>query len=267
MQRSLHIYCRLAFAITWGVGGVGLLIPAGQGHALGTSSPAYFIAGYGPTLAGVVVAGWFGGVDAVGRLLKRAVPSRASVAWYPVVLVGYPALALAVDRVVPGRPGRPVIPWGGVPFLLATALWTDTGPLGEEFGWRGFALPRLLLRRSPLASGLILGLLCAAWHLPTFFIGSLPQSRFSIPTFCAAIVALSVAQAGLYVASGGRLDLMILVHLVANFWAPYLAPEARAAAHLLLALVAIPAARMWARAAPRDPPDVAPEPAEPPGAS
>ncbi len=258
IRQSLRLYFRLAFGITWVVGGVGLLMPAGRGRSLDLASPAYFIAGYGPTLAGVLVAGWLGGGAGVRRLLGAAIPSRAAVVWYPVVLVGYPALALAVGRWLPARPGTPPIPWAGVPVLLATALWTDTGPLGEEFGWRGFALPRLMARRSPLVAGVIVGLAWAAWHLPTFFIAALPQSRLSIPWFFAGIVALSVAQAGLYVVSGGRLDLMVLVHLVANFWASYLSPEARVAAHLVLALVAILAARMWARPAPENTLDRAP---------
>ncbi len=39
------------------------------------------------------------------------------------------------------------------------------GSLGEEVGWRGFMLPQLQLKYSPLISSIVLGLVWGAWHL------------------------------------------------------------------------------------------------------
>jgi membrane protease YdiL (CAAX protease family) len=44
------------------------------------------------------------------------------------------------------------------------------GPLSEELGWRGYALPRLLSRWNPLTSSLILGVVWSFWHLPLFYL-------------------------------------------------------------------------------------------------
>lgn len=44
------------------------------------------------------------------------------------------------------------------------------GPLDEELGWRGYALPRLLARRNVFWSGLVVGVIWALWHLPLFWV-------------------------------------------------------------------------------------------------
>ncbi len=48
--------------------------------------------------------------------------------------------------------------------------------LGEELGWRGYALPKLLQRFSPLVASLIIGVLWGLWHQPTFFIAGSPMA-------------------------------------------------------------------------------------------
>ena len=44
--------------------------------------------------------------------------------------------------------------------------------VGEELGWRGYALPKLLEKRSPLIASLIIGVLWGAWHLPGIVTGA-----------------------------------------------------------------------------------------------
>ena len=87
--------------------------------------------------------------------------------------------------------------------LILVTLVTDPGPVGEELGWRGFALPRILRIRSPLGAAVVLGLIWGLWHGPTFFISSLTQSQLSIPLFFANVVALSIVMTWLHLQSGG----------------------------------------------------------------
>ena len=55
--------------------------------------------------------------------------------------------------------------------------------VGEELGWRGYALPKLLETRSALTASVILGVLWGLWHLPTFFSSSAPQQGLPIVAF------------------------------------------------------------------------------------
>ncbi len=51
-------------------------------------------------------------------------------------------------------------------FIFITSLFFDGGGLMEEVGWRGFALPRLQKKFTPLKASIILGLIWAIWHMP-----------------------------------------------------------------------------------------------------
>src|SRR5262249_59311673 len=151
------------------------------------------------------------------RLLARALPSRAGLPWYFAVIVGFPVVTVSAGWLVAPDILTNLPRWDRLLPLLALSAVADPGPVGEEFGWRGFALPRLLRRWPPLAASFILGAVWAAWHLPTFFIPALSQSRLSIPVFLLESLALSIIMTWLHLRSRGDLLLMILVHLMANY--------------------------------------------------
>jgi membrane protease YdiL (CAAX protease family) len=217
-MKPLYLFYGLAFGITWGVGGLGLLISAcNPEFAFNPSNPLVYVAGYGPTVAGLIMVGRLEGWSGLRHRLARALPRRAGFPWYLAVVAGFPAVTLAAGRLVAPDILDNFPRWNRLLHLLLLELVTDTGPLGEEFGWRGFALPFLLRRRPPLAAAVILGVVWAFWHLPTFFIPTLSQSRLSIPVFLVNSISLSVIMTWLYRRTGGDLLLMILVHLMANY--------------------------------------------------
>jgi membrane protease YdiL (CAAX protease family) len=89
------------------------------------------------------------------------------------------------------------------------------GPLGEEPGWRGFALPRLQRLHGPLVGGLILGSLWALWHLPGFLVPQkLPPSGtvMDFVRFAVALIALGYVIQFVFNNTGGSVLMTILTH-------------------------------------------------------
>ena len=88
--------------------------------------------------------------------------------------------------------------------------------LGEELGWRGFALPRLQARRSALAASLIVGAVWGTYHLPLFVLGS-PTRPFALfLPFALSCVIMSIFYTWMYNGTGGSLLIVVLLHATTN---------------------------------------------------
>jgi len=221
MASPVRIFFWCAFALTWGTGLAGLvvarMVPGAQPFS--TTSPFYWIAGYAISLLGIAMTAVWDGPPGLRRLGSRLVPWRARLHWYPIVVGGYGlifAVALYAARAVGAGPASlPAL--RAVPIGVLMTLLIDVGPLGEEFGWRGFALPRVLEQWPPLKASLILGAIHAIWHVPLFFLPDMPQSRIFFPMFAVGVISIAIIDTWLYLRSGANLLLAILVHLLANY--------------------------------------------------
>jgi membrane protease YdiL (CAAX protease family) len=109
------------------------------------------------------------------------------------------------------------------------------GPLGEEFGWRGFALPAMQDRLGWRAAGLGLGLVWGVWHLPLFFIDGTAQAHIPPVLFLLSVVAMSIVFAWLANRSAGSVVAALVFHTAINYWpsvVPVLPTEASYRAYL-----------------------------------
>ena len=97
--------------------------------------------------------------------------------------------------------------------MLTLVVGVILGPLWEEPGWRGFALPRLQERFGPLLASLILGVLWAAWHAPGFPGGWM---QGSILALLMGSMAFSIIMTWVYNNTHGSILLMILLHSASN---------------------------------------------------
>jgi membrane protease YdiL (CAAX protease family) len=153
----------------------------------------------------------------VRRLLRRLLIGRVGVGWY-VAIVAITAVAVVAVWVstLLGFP-TPVVAVT-IPGVLSLFLFSifPGSALGEELGWRGFALPRLQARRSALAASLITGTVWGGYHLPLFVLGS-PTRPFALfLPFAISCVIMSVFYTWIYNGTGGSVLLAVLLHAATN---------------------------------------------------
>src|SRR5215471_3549884 len=137
----------------------------------------------GPTLAAFVLTAVTQGRAGILQLLRRYIIWRVGLRWYLIVLLGVPALLLIAVLPLPGALSvfrMPALSFWPAYLLFYLLFLVFEGPLGEEPGWRGFALPRLQQRCGPLVGTLLLGALWGLWHLPLFFIPGTDQYAISV---------------------------------------------------------------------------------------
>jgi membrane protease YdiL (CAAX protease family) len=204
-NHPLLSYFALTFAISWGgvlivVGGPGGF-PATQEQfemLLPIGSLATFA---GPSVAGILLTGLLYGRAGFRNLPVGMTRSRVGARWWVVALLTAPLLAtavlLALSLTTPEFLPRIYTSDDKASLLLmGIAVGLGAG-FFEELGWTGFAIPTLLrLRYGVLSTGLIVGLLWAAWHflinawLSDIYSGALSLAVFLPLYFFSGVIQL-----------------------------------------------------------------------------
>jgi membrane protease YdiL (CAAX protease family) len=211
--KALVPFLALAFGLTWGIAALLILFSeqiAAVFGEIGLSNPLVILAVYSPGFAGLFLVWRRDGLQGLGRFFRRLALWRAPTVWWLFLILGIPAVVYA-GAAIKGTIGDlfPFSPWYQVLPALALALFL--GPI-EEFGWRGLALPLLQRRFAPFWSGLILGVIWAVWHIPSFLMSGMPQSSWAVGPYFLGIVAISVILTPFFNAARGSLLIAILYH-------------------------------------------------------
>ncbi len=103
---------------------------------------------------------------------------------------------------------------GSYPSLIAHAIFFAAGPLGEEPGWRGYALPRLKNYYGSAKATLLLGVLWFGWHLPLFLIPSWTSSP--MPVYALIVIGLCFIMTLGANLSGDNILVAIVLHAAFN---------------------------------------------------
>ena len=181
------------------------------------------IGAYGPTLAAIIVQRIVA-PDQLRAMFQKLIQLQAGLGTYlfvifmPILLytIAYAAGLLFYHEPLYLFKGA----LSSIPLFLLLAL--PFGPMGEELGWRGFMLPRLLEKHGPLQSSILVGLAWGIWHLASFtFPGAalptfLPVSIGTIGLYFLNTIAQSTVYTYVFMKSKGSVALAILLHAFFN---------------------------------------------------
>jgi membrane protease YdiL (CAAX protease family) len=217
-RHPLGAFFTLAYGISW------LMLLALYGLLRLPAALVILLQTLGPTLAALVTLSAQEGSAGRRRLLGRIRIWRVSRRWYLFALVVIPVICLATALVLPGAfvglGGQSVVKLV-IEFLAVVVVGFLSGPLFEEPGWRGFALPRLQVQMGALRGTLLLGVLWAAWHLPQFLVPEWADENGGLSptlviTFLLMVVAIAPIMTWLYNSTRGSLLLVMLAHSAIN---------------------------------------------------
>ena len=222
-SRKLVLFFLIAYGFTWVFWISEALASRGL---LGSSVLVDFLlspqnpAAWGPFVSAILLTFWYQRGKGVLGLLKKGVNYRFAKKWWiPTILLCPLIIGGSLGIAALAGENIPELYWITDPSLILVNFFVilfTGGPLQEEFGWRGYALPRLQSRFNALVSSIIIGFMWGLWHLPYFFIGTeLTYAYGIIPQIITAIL-LSILLTWLFNNTGGSILVSLLFHNMFN---------------------------------------------------
>ena len=173
MKSNLKLFFIITFAISWSIWGIGLLFPSELGFAF------FPIGVLGPAIAAMIISYRNKNLK---QLLSTLKPHKIPLLGLILMLVTAP-LAMTIPLLFFPAIGDkiplsfifelvpiPFNPWFVIPLLPIIFPLLMIGNLGEEIGWRGFAIEKLGKNYGYLLGSIILGAINAIWHAPLYWL-------------------------------------------------------------------------------------------------
>lgn len=183
-----------------------------------------YVAPFGPFVAAFLLTYLYEGIEGMKKLLKKGFDPRIEKIWYiPIILlwpfiVGISFLGASLNEGISLNLTILSQPW--------LILWNFFyifflgGPFQEEFGWRGYALPRFQAHHSALFSSIVLGAIWAIWHLPLNFMYLIgPQYQAGIAWLFSTVILfifVSILFTWIYNNTGGSILATLIFHTMLN---------------------------------------------------
>ena len=228
--RDIILFFLIAYGFSWM-----LWIPEALANRglLGSSILVDFLLGpynpaaWGPFVSAVVLTFYHKRGSGVMQLLKKGVDYRFERKWWIPTILLCPLIVggAFLFAIFAGNTG-PALDWVSDPVLILVqfvVIFFTGGPIQEEFGWRGYALPHLQKRYNAVTSSIIVGFLWGFWHLPYTLIGTEITHAYGIIPEIITAILLSVLFTWLYNNTNGSILVALLFHNMFN-WSNYMFP-------------------------------------------
>jgi membrane protease YdiL (CAAX protease family) len=173
---------------------------------------------FGPLVAAFTVTGLTEGREGVRRFWRRFWDVRLPGLWLLVSFL-LPFLLIAPALLAGLLGNRVQLAWVSQPWVILGWFlnnFTRSGGMSEEFGWRGYALPRLQAKWNALISSIVLGVIWSVWHLPLWFLAGSSQQGSSFWLFLASLVLTSILYTWLFNSGRGSILVAVIFHAVGN---------------------------------------------------
>ena len=211
-----YVFIILSFVISW----TGWLILILTNTEPGFFNPWKLLAAFGPSVVGLFAIYTYSGRDGLRKVWKQLIDwSRPKIFWYVFSLAGPPLAMLASlgFHIILGGEGLtfndPAEIYRVIPVFFLVLIFSV---LGEEVGWRGFALSWLQERFNAFQSSLILGVIWALWHLPLFWISGDFHQQLPISWFIIQTITLTFIYTWIFNATNQSLLIILLFHAASN---------------------------------------------------
>ena len=235
--RNLLFFFLIAFGWSWFwwalfIFGI-LKLPAGIGTSeVNFVSAAPFIlivlvAPYGPTLAGFVMAAMTEGKTGVKALWKRFWTRNLNIKWLLVCMLFFPVIQLIANLVTRtlDNLAYPLLAYPSLGVFVNAFIFDGFihGGMSEEFGWRGYALPRFQAKWNALTSSIVIGAIWASWHIPLWYFPGDEHSQVNFWEWALLIILFSIMMTWIFNNTNGNVLAAVLFHAMANaasslFW-------------------------------------------------
>ncbi|MDX9953406.1 MAG: CPBP family glutamic-type intramembrane protease [Anaerolineae bacterium] len=230
--RSLLVFFALAFGISW-IAWIPTTL-ASHGLVSFQTNPTFsdLLGAFGPFFAALITTAIYEGRAGFSLLFKRLLTWRVGIQWYVFVLLWSPMLSLAktgiavaLGNAVPNFSQPPFVALYPLPPELANTVpfiaflpfvflqqMLIGSSMGEEPGWRGYALPRMQAQQGSFRASLLLGLLWGVWHLPLWLTKGHPVQGSSLGWTVLGLIATTVLFTWVTNHTKGSLLLALLLH-------------------------------------------------------